>query len=142
MLWNIYCKQRFWFLTNFYNQISFYKGSFLLVVINIVRQDSAYLFEVLSWKFIPLQPYVWWIKMKTWKHAAQQNSLAHVLIVTGNKCIVWSYSFSDLTCIYLFECSNINSRIKCKICSKLIIEAPDVVLVSLLLTLNIFGTLS
>ena len=35
----------------------------------------------------------------------------------------------------------INSRIKCKICSKLTIDAPDINLVSLRLTLNIFGPL-
>ena len=44
------------------------------------------------------------------------------------------------TCIYLFEFSNINSRINCNICSKLTKEAPGVVLVSLLLILNIFDT--
>ena len=60
---------------------------------------------------------------------------------TQNKFIVWNYSFSGPTGIYLLEFSNINSRIKCEICSKLTIEAPDVVLVSLLLTLNMFGTL-
>ena len=48
---------------------------------------------------------------------------------------------SDQSSIYLFEFSNnTNSRIKCKLCSKLTIEVPDVVLVSLLLTLNIFDT--
>ena len=44
-----------------------------------------------------------------------------------------------------FICSNsaklTNSTIKCEICLKLTIEVPDVVLVSLLLTLNIFDTL-
>ena len=44
------------------------------------------------------------------------------------------------TGIYLFEFSNINSKINFEICSKLAIEAPDV-LVSLVLTLNIFDTL-
>ena len=43
--------------------------------------------------------------------------------------------------MYLFEFSNINSRIKCKICLKLPVELPDVVLVSLLLTLNKFDLL-
>ena len=38
--------------------------------------------------------------------------------------------------------SNNNSRIKSEICSKLTKEDPDVVLVSLFLTLNIFDTLS
>ena len=41
--------------------------------------------------------------------------------------------------IYFF--SNDESRIKCEICSKLIIEAPDIVLVPLFLTLNIIDTL-
>ena len=39
---------------------------------------------------------------------------------------------------YLLEFSSNNSRINCKICSKLTLETPDVVLVYLLLTLNIF----
>ena len=74
-------------------------------------QRSTYLFEALSWKVIPLQPY-----------------------------FICNYSFSDPTEIYLFEFSNNNSRIKCELCSKLTIEAPYVVLVSLLLTLKIFDT--
>ena len=36
--------------------------------------------------------------------------------------------------------SNNNGRIKCEICSKLTIEATDIVLVSLLLTLNLLDT--
>ena len=44
---------------------------------------------------------------------------------------------SNLTSIYLFEFNNNSSRIKCEICLKLTIETSDVVLVSLLLTLNI-----
>ena len=42
---------------------------------------------------------------------------------------------------YLFKFSTINGRIKCKICSQLTVELPDVVLVSLLSTLNVFDTL-
>ena len=42
---------------------------------------------------------------------------------------------------HLLEFSNNNSRINWKICSKLATEAPDVVLVSLLLTFDIFGML-
>ena len=61
--------------------------------------------------------------------------------ITENKFIVWNYSFLGLTGIYLFEFSYNNSRIKCKICSKLLIKAPDIVLVSLWLTLNIFDML-
>ena len=54
------------------------------------------------------------------------------------KCISHSYwkqihclklLFSVSTSIYLFEFNNINSRIKCEICSKLTIEAPDIILV-------------
>ena len=48
------------------------------------------------------------------------------------------YHYSSLTSICFFEFSNVNSRIKCKICSKLTIEVPDYVLVSLLLTFDIF----
>ena len=40
-------------------------------------------------------------------------------------------SFLGPTGIYLFEFGNINSKIKCKICSGLTIEAPDVVQVFL-----------
>ena len=39
-----------------------------------------------------------------------------------------------------FICSNSAILIKCEICSKLTIEAPDIVQVSLLLALNIFDT--
>ena len=70
--------------------------------------------------------------------------LAHRTIffpVTENKFIVWHYCFSDPASFNLFEFSNINSNIKCDICSKLIIEAPDIFLVFLLLTLTIFDTL-
>ena len=56
------------------------------------------------------------------------------LTVAENKSIAWNYCFSRLTSIYLFKFSNVNTRIKCKICLKLTIEAPDVLLVSLLLT--------
>ena len=63
------------------------------------------------------------------------------LTVSEDKFIVWNYHFPGPTGIYLFKFSNINSRIKCKTCSKLTIEVPDIVLVSLLLTLNIFDSL-
>ena len=45
-------------------------------------------------------------------------------------------SFSNPTSIYLPIFNHIKCRIKCKICSKLTIKEPDVVLVSLLLNLN------
>ena len=50
---------------------------------------------------------------------------------------VWDYSFSGPTSIYLFKFSSNNSRIKCKMCSKLTIEEPYIILVFLLLALNI-----
>ena len=57
------------------------------------------------------------------------------LAVTGNKFKVWNYNFSSPTGICLFEFSSVNSGIKSKVCSKLNIEAPGVVLVFLLSTL-------
>ena len=60
------------------------------------------------------------------------------LTVIENKFIIWNYSFSDPTNIYLLKFSNNNRRIKCESSSELTIEGPDFVLVSLLLTLNIF----
>ena len=47
---------------------------------------------------------------------------------------------SDPICIYLLGFRHNNSRIKSKICSKLTVETTDIVLVSLLLSLNIFDT--
>ena len=41
----------------------------------------------------------------------------------------------------MLKFSIINSKIKCKICSNLTIQLPEVNLVSLLLTLNVFDTL-
>ena len=57
--------------------------------------------------------------------------------ITENKFIIWNYSFSGPNRIYLFEFSN-NDNIICEICSKLTIEASDIVLGYLLFTLNIF----
>ena len=53
------------------------------------------------------------------------------LIVTENKCIVWNYHFWGPACIYLIEFSNINFRIRWKICLRLTLEVQEVVLVSL-----------
>ena len=92
-------------------------------------------------KICPSATLVGWIQMKT---VFQQIFLAHRTTlfpkVTENKFIVSNYRFSDPTRMYLFEFSNNNSTIKCKICSKLTIEALHIVLLSLLLTMNIFGT--
>ena len=52
---------------------------------------------------------------------------------------MWNYSFSDPANIYLFKFTNNNRRLKCESSSELTIEGPDFVLVSFLLTLNIFG---
>ena len=95
-----------------------------------ISQGLTYLFGVLSWKFTLSQHYVGWIKMKTYSPTNCRCSYDHVFpTVTGNKFIFWNYSFSGPNYIYLFN--NNHSRIKCKICSKLSIEAPDFVLVSL-----------
>ena len=81
--------------------------------------------------------------MKTYSPTNSPNPENNIfLAVTENKLLFETmYCFSGPTSIYLFEFSNTNSRINCKICLKLTVEVPDVVLVSLLLTLNIFDTL-
>ena len=97
-------------------------------------QGWTYLFKVLSWKFILLQPYVRWIKMITYSATNLPNPQDNIFFkTTENKFVVWNYHFSGRTTIYMFGFSNINCRIKCNICSKLTMKAPDVVLVSLLL---------
>ena len=99
-------------------------------------------FEVLSRKVILSQPYVGWIRMKTCSPTNCPRPWDTVYpTTTENKFIVWNYSFLGPTDIYFFEFSSNESRIKCEICSKLIIEAPNIALVSLWLTLNIFDTL-
>ena len=65
----------------------------------------------------------------------------NVFFKVTEKNIVQNYCSSGPTSNHLFEFSNINSRIKCKICSKLTTETPDVAVVSLFLTLNIFDKL-
>ena len=70
------------------------------------------------------------------------SSYANVFLKVTKKNIVWNHCSSGPTSIYLFEFNNINSRIDCKICSKITKEAPDVVvLVSFLLILNIIDML-
>ena len=66
-----------------------------------------------------------------WKHVAQQSifrSPYNIIYptVTENKFIIWNYSFSGPTDIYLLQFSN-NENIICEICSKLTIEASDIV---------------
>ena len=76
-------------------------------------QGLTYLFEVLHWKFIFSQPYVGSIRIKTFTPTTFCNIF---LTFAGNNLIVWNYSFLGSSSIYLFECSNISSRIKCEIC--------------------------
>ena len=54
----------------------------------------------------------------------------------------WNYSFSGPNSIKLFEFRNNNSKAKWDVFSKLTIEAPNILLVSVLLKLNIFDTCS
>ena len=87
------------------------------------------------------QLYAGWIKMKTYDPTIFPRTQDNIfLTVTKNK-FVSNYPFSGETSIYLIEFSNINDRIKCKIWLKLTKEVPDIILVSLLLTLNTFDTL-
>ena len=65
----------------------------------------------------------------------------YIPTVTENKLIIWNNSFSDPTSIYLFEFSNNDNIIMCEICSKLTIKVSDIVLMSSMLTLNLFDTL-
>ena len=72
-------------------------------------------------------PYLTWVNRD--ESIAKQILPAHSTVyfsVTENKFLVRNYSFSGPTGIYLFKFSNINSKIKCKICSELTIEAPDI----------------
>ena len=106
-----------------------------------VIQGYTYIFEGLSWKVILSQPYVGWIRIKTHSLTNFPSPKGNIfLTVTENKFIVWNYSSSGSTGIYFIEFNNNDSRIKWEVCSKLTITAPDVVLVSLLLTLIIFDT--
>ena len=77
----------------------------------------------------------------TWKQVFPAHRTMYFSKLLLNKFFVWNYSLSVPTDIYLLKFSNINSRIKWGISSKLRIETQDVVLVSLFSTLNIFGTL-
>ena len=75
-----------------------------------VNQDSTYLLEALSWKFIFSQPKVGWIRMKSCipiNFSSPQDNVFPT--VTERKFIIWNYSFSGPTSVYLFELSNNNS---------------------------------
>ena len=76
---------------------------------------------------------------KEWKYVAKKISLADRAIyffqlLKTNLLSETTVSQAQSTFIWL----NSTIIIKCKICSELTIEATDVVLLSLLLTLNIF----
>ena len=100
-------------------------------------QGSTYLFEAMSWKVIFSQPYFGWIGMKTWPNKIS----LHIGKCISHSC--WKKKFHCLKLyilrpkkyLLLFKFSN-NNRIKCEICSKLTIEATDVILVTSLLTFN------
>ena len=97
---------------------------------------TFYLFEMM-WKlsFHKLMMGEW-----RWKHIAKQIFLAQTTIfaVTENKIIVWEQIYCQINCIYFFE----YSKMKCKICSKVTIKAPSIVLLSLLLIFSRFYTSS
>ena len=114
------------------------KGKWFLVGV----QGLTYLFEVPLWKFIHSQCHVGWVKIKTYTPTHFPSLKNNILFtITENKFIVWNYRFAGSTCIYLFQFSNINSRLTYKLCLDLTMDTSDVILVSLLLTLNIFYTL-
>ena len=76
---------------------------------------------------------------KEWKYVAQKISLAHRAIyffqlLKRNLLSETTVSQAQSTFIWL----NSTIIIKCKICPKITTEATDVVVLSLLLTLNIF----
>ena len=69
------------------------------------------------------------------------HMIYNIFLIFTDFFFLLNYCFSGTTAIYLLEFSNINTRIQCKICSKLTTEAPDVILMSLLLNLNKFEML-
>ena len=103
-------------------------------------QGSTYLLDELSWKFTLSQPYVGRIRMKTFIPkiflAHRRIYLPQLLKTNLSKTMV-----SESQPAFIYSNWAINSRTKFEICSKLTIKAPTIILVSLLLTLNIFDTL-
>ena len=102
------------------------------------EQGSTYWSVVV--KIYLSQPYVGWKYIAQSIFPALRTIYFSQLLETGNKFIAWNYCFSGPTNIYLFKLSNM-SRIKDRTCSKLTIKAQDIILVSLLFTLNIFDKL-
>ena len=91
------------------------------------------------------------------KYAKVRHCLHHVILMTSQltKSMKWFLIWKTWTCLiyetkktfisagnYMFKGNNRNTRIRYEICSKLTIKIPERrLLVSLLLTLNIFHTL-
>ena len=84
------------------------------------------------------EAYVGWIKMKTCSSTKFSQPIGQYISHSYWKQL---YCLKLEFCSIFFKFSSSNSRINCKICSKLTIETPDVVLVYLLLTSNIFDVL-
>ena len=102
-------------------------------IAQLMTQGSTYLFEVLSWKFILSQSYVGVNKDKNMQPNKFSQPIGQYIPHSYWKqtyCL--KYTFSGPSIIYLFKFSRDNSKIKCDECSKLKIEIPEVVLVSLL----------
>ena len=79
-----------------------------------------------------------------WKHVAQQICPAHRTLyipqLLKTNLLSETVVSQAQPAFILFEFSSNNSIIMCQICSKLTIEASDIVMVSLMLILNIFDT--
>ena len=69
------------------------------------------------------------------------SPLANIFLKVTEKNYCLKLPFLGPNRHLLFEFSNIDTRIKCKVCSKLTKEVPDLVLVSSLLILNILDML-
>ena len=122
-------------LTNALN-VSFIQIS-LLLLFRLQWHDSNWIkpgFNLSFWScyenfchwIILSQPCVGWLIMKICSPTNCPSPLDNIfLTVTKNKFLVWNYSFSGTTRIYLFELRNYNSRTKCKICLKLTTETPE-----------------
>ena len=87
----------------------------------LVLQDSTHLFQVMPWKFICLQPYVEWIKLKTYNPT---NFLVHRTIYFAKllKTNLLSETIISRAQPALICSNSIQNFEHIKICSKLRIE--------------------
>ena len=100
----------YWDFGIFYKYISGFDLSFWSAVVKIYPFTTSY--------------HVGWIKIKIYSPTPFPRPWNSIfLTITENKFSVWNYHFSGLTHIYLFQFSNIDNRIKFKICSNLTIDA-------------------